>query len=214
MSLLRRTGTGRNNIAWGGGTTTSGNYLRRTSSGRNNISFINISASGTWNILNRTSSGRNDISWKNTTFSFGPDLTKYPLYTNTNSYISVEYQMIWEASYFVYYYKIGKINRNGYTNIAKVHSGSSVRTSNLMNMYFKDTSTDMSTIIYQYSKVTITGTNSDGKNYSYTCNLDESNGISLEYRSRTNYSYLMLGGWSKYSITGNNQQDLLSMTFS
>ena len=70
MSLLYRNGTGRNNIAWGEGTTTSGNYLRRTGTSRNSISFIQISTNGTWNILNRTSSGRNNIQWKNTTFSF------------------------------------------------------------------------------------------------------------------------------------------------
>ena len=70
MSLLRRTGTGRNNIAWGGSTSTAANYLRRTGTGRNNISYINISSNGTWNILNRTSTGRNNIAWQNTTFSF------------------------------------------------------------------------------------------------------------------------------------------------
>ena len=70
MSLLYRNGTGRNNIAWGGGTTTAGNYLRRTGTGRNNISFLNISSNGTHNILNRTASGRNNIKWQNTTFTF------------------------------------------------------------------------------------------------------------------------------------------------
>ena len=71
MSLLRRTGTGRNNIDWyNASSNSSGKYLRRTSTGRNNISFIQISTSGTWNILNRTSTGRNNIVWKNTVFSF------------------------------------------------------------------------------------------------------------------------------------------------
>ena len=70
MSLLYRNGTGRNNIAWGGGTTTSGNYLRRTGTSRNSISFIQISSNGTWNILNRINSGRNNIAWQNTTFNF------------------------------------------------------------------------------------------------------------------------------------------------
>ena len=70
MSLLYRNGTGRNNIAWGGGNTTTGNYLRRTGTGRNNIAYLQISSNGTWNILNRTASGRNNIAWKNTTFTF------------------------------------------------------------------------------------------------------------------------------------------------
>ena len=70
MSLLYRNGTGRNNIAWGGSTSTAANYLRRTGTGRNNISYLQISTDGTHNILNRTASGRNNISWINTTFSF------------------------------------------------------------------------------------------------------------------------------------------------
>ena len=70
MSLLYRTGAGRNNIAWGGGTSSAATYLRRISTGRNDISYISISTSGTYNILNRTSTGRNNIAWQNTTFSF------------------------------------------------------------------------------------------------------------------------------------------------
>ena len=70
MSLLIRTGTGRNNISWGGGTTTKANYLRRTGTGRNNIGYIQVSSNGTHNILERTSTGRNNIRWQNTTFTF------------------------------------------------------------------------------------------------------------------------------------------------
>ena len=70
MSLLIRTGTGRNNISWGGGTTTKANYLRRTGTGRNNIGYIQVSSNGTHNILNRTASGRNDIKWDVFNFSF------------------------------------------------------------------------------------------------------------------------------------------------
>ena len=78
MSILRRTGTGRNNIDWyNASSNSSGKYLRRTSNGRNDISFLNISSNGTYNILNRNSTGRNDISWKNTSFSFTIDM--YPL---------------------------------------------------------------------------------------------------------------------------------------
>ena len=70
MSLLRRTGTSRNNIEWYNTSNSSGNYLRRTNNGRNDISWLNISTSGTYNLLNRISNGINDIQWKNTIFSF------------------------------------------------------------------------------------------------------------------------------------------------
>ena len=64
-----RTGTGRNNIEWGGGSTTSGQYLRRISTGRNDINYINISSNGTYNILERIDTSINSIRWNNLTFS-------------------------------------------------------------------------------------------------------------------------------------------------
>ena len=213
MSYLIRTGISRNSISFGGSNTTSNNYLRRTNSGRNNIQWYTISSNGTYNLLERYNTTRNGIRWNNIVFSFGPDLTKYLLYTNTTP-SDAEYQMIWYASYYAYFYKIGKINSNGYTNISKVYTSSPGRNSNYINIYFKDTSTDMSNIIYQYSKITITGTERDEKAYSYTCDLDKNNGILLSYRTQSDYSYLSLDRWTKFSITGNNQQDLLSMTFS
>ena len=74
MSWLRRTGNGRNNIAWGGGSTTTGNYLRRTGTSRNSIQWLNISSNGTYNILERTNNtNRNSIRWINTTFNFKSD---------------------------------------------------------------------------------------------------------------------------------------------
>ena len=76
MSLLRRTGTSRNNIEWYSSTNSSGQYLQRISTNRNDISFIQISSNGTYNLLNRISNGINDIQWKNTTFSFSGNLTK------------------------------------------------------------------------------------------------------------------------------------------
>ena len=82
MSLLYRTGAGRNSIAWGGGTTTSAYYLRRTGTSRNDISFINISSNGTYNILERYSTSRNDIRWNNIVFSFFTDLTGAPSMLN------------------------------------------------------------------------------------------------------------------------------------
>ena len=74
MSLLYRNGTGRNNIAWGGGTTTSGNYLRRTGTSRNSIGFLNISTSGAHNLLERYNTTRNGIRWNNIVFSFKKDI--------------------------------------------------------------------------------------------------------------------------------------------
>ena len=41
MSLLYRTGNGRNNIAWGGVSTTSGKYCKRTGTSRNSIRWYN-----------------------------------------------------------------------------------------------------------------------------------------------------------------------------
>ena len=72
MSYLIITGTGRNNIAYGGGKSTKAKYLRRTGTGRTNISWIDISSNSTINVLERTGTGRNNIRWYNTTFSFGP----------------------------------------------------------------------------------------------------------------------------------------------
>ena len=72
MSYLIRTGTGRNNIKWGGGKSTKAKYLRRTGTSRNSISWIDISSNGTYNVLERTSTGRNNIRWYNTTFNFVP----------------------------------------------------------------------------------------------------------------------------------------------
>ena len=91
MSLLYRNGTGRNNIAWGGSTSTAATYLRRTSTGRNDISYISISSNGTYNILNRTSTGRNNISWINTTFSLTQteiNCRNFISYLNNRSYVS------------------------------------------------------------------------------------------------------------------------------
>ena len=70
MSYLIRTGNSRNNISWGGGTSTKAKYLRRTGTGRTNISWIDISSNSTVNVLERTASGRNNIRWYNTNFSF------------------------------------------------------------------------------------------------------------------------------------------------
>lgn len=82
MSWLMRNGTGRNNIAWGGGNTTKANYLRRTASGRNDISFINVTSNGTHNLLERTDTGRNNIRWNNLAFNFF-SFSDYPSNSST-----------------------------------------------------------------------------------------------------------------------------------
>ena len=123
MSILRRTGTGRNNIDWyNASSNSSGNYLRRTGTSRNNISWLNISTSGTYNLLNRTSNGRNNIQWKNTVFSFVSGLQLYSL---TSKYSST-YNFTYNASYvdqtdsdYGSNYLFLKADPNGYTTTSR-----------------------------------------------------------------------------------------------
>ena len=77
MSYLIRTGNNRNDISFGGGTTTAANYLQRTGNNRNDISFINISSNSTKKVLERFGTGINDIRWSNTTFTFETPFTKF-----------------------------------------------------------------------------------------------------------------------------------------
>ena len=127
MSLLYRNGTGRNNIVWGGGTTTSLNYLRRTGTSRNSIQWYTISTSGTYNILNRISSGRNNIQWKNTTFSFKTEMEinvdNFFNYINT----AADYFMLRPATndYFGYYGSY--IKYDGYYTFVEDSRDSSIR---------------------------------------------------------------------------------------
>ena len=98
MSWLRRTGTGRNNIAWGGGSTTSGNYLKRTGNGRNNVAYTQISSNGTHKLLERTDTGRNNIRWNNLTFSFGPS-SMADIFTNARFPNQGKFTQIWVKCY-------------------------------------------------------------------------------------------------------------------
>ena len=123
MSLLRRTGTGRNNIDWyNASSNSSGKYLRRTGTSRNNISWLQVSTSGTYNILNRTSSGRNNIQWKNTVFNFASGLQLYSLTSNYSS----TYNFTYNASYvdqsdndYGSNYLFLKADPNGYTTTSR-----------------------------------------------------------------------------------------------
>lgn len=64
-NVLKRTGTGRNNIAWKNGNIVSGDkVLQRTGTGRTNIKWLTVSKGTTFNILERTGTGRNNISYK------------------------------------------------------------------------------------------------------------------------------------------------------
>ena len=170
MSWLRRTGTGRNNIAWGGGATTSGNYLRRTSTGRNNISYINISTSGTHKLLERYSTSRNNIRWNNLTFSFGPDLSRYPLYTlyygqgNYNPY-----NITWRSGSTYNRYICRTVNNNGYLNISEVTSADTGDIGrDIVIFYQKGVAQNAYNEILKSTNVTINGATNTGTPFSYS----------------------------------------------
>ena len=72
MSLLYRTGNGRNDIAWGGSTSTAGTYLYKTSwTGRESLQwlYINYNTNGTV-FLERYDTTRNGIRWNTINFNF------------------------------------------------------------------------------------------------------------------------------------------------
>ena len=77
MSWLMRTGTGRNNISFGGNGSIKGKYFKRTANGRNNVQWINISSNGTHKLLERNGTGRNNVRWNNLTFSFYVPINSY-----------------------------------------------------------------------------------------------------------------------------------------
>ena len=169
MSLLRRTGTGRNNIDWyNASSNSSGKYLRRTSTGRNNISWLQVSTSGTYNILNRISSGRNNIQWKNTIFNFGGDLTKYKnLFSDKIG--DATYHASWGSANTSNYYWIGTINRNGYSNISKVYSYKNYDSAtSTIAIYYQGTSTAQNVCneIFKFKTITVSGNQNNGTSFS------------------------------------------------
>ena len=117
-----RNGTGRNNIVYGGSSSTNGQYLNRTATSLNSIRWLNISTSGTWNLLERTSTGRNNIRWNNLSFSFGTDLSKYSLFLRKYSGYGYYNCTIEFNQKYRYFYKIGSINFNTYSNISHIVS--------------------------------------------------------------------------------------------
>ena len=84
LVYIIRTGNSRNNISWGGGTSTKAKYLRRTGTGRTNISWIDISSNSTVNVLERTANGRNNIRWHNTNFIFAINISKTGIKNGTS----------------------------------------------------------------------------------------------------------------------------------
>lgn len=173
MSWLIRTGTGRNNISWGGGSTTSGNYLKRTGTGRNNIAYTQISTSGTHNLLERTSTGRNNIRWNNLTFNFF-SLSKYTLYSLYMSGSAYNIKFVPARGNDIYYLRVTSYLSNGY-NIALNREATSGGSSELQFwIYFADNATGtnyFNDLKSHYTKVTLT--NSDG-NHVFTLNYPES----------------------------------------
>lgn len=129
MSLLYRTGNGRNDIAWGGGATSAATYLQRWGGGRNDCGYVWIGSNGTWNLLNRWGGGRNDINWGNVSFSF-TNLAQYAMgnnngfnivFTGNNGRFSAKF-----GRYYAY------ATWNGYVLSNFISFGSSYESSNFI----------------------------------------------------------------------------------
>ena len=164
MSLLYRNGTGRNNVAWGGSTSTAANYLRRTGTSRNNIAYLNISTSGTWNLLERTASSINSIRWNNITFSF-LSFAKYQLGSMylrlPMKYYNIRFaedRGATSSSTFTYYGAIGSAGKNSYDNISIQTNSSDDLSYFQMAIYFatEEAATGfMNEVKNNYTKVSI-----------------------------------------------------------
>lgn len=105
MSLLYRTGNGRNDIAWGGGATSAATYLQRWGGGRNDCGYVWIGSNGTWNLLNRWGGGRNDINWGNVSFNFASGLQLFTLNTIDRGWgytYNVEFRTITKMNYLTF----------------------------------------------------------------------------------------------------------------
>lgn len=221
MSWLRRTGTGRNNIAWGGGATTSGQYLRRISTGRNNISYINISTSGTYNLLERTSTGRNNIRWNNLTFNFGPNLSGYPLYSlyyGSGNYNP--YNITWYSGSTFGRFFCRKVYNNGYPNISNVTSSDiGVGTDSITIFYQKGVAQNAYNEILKGKSINIKGTSRSGLPFSYsgkpvTSYTAGTGEIRIIFSEPTGYDYGYISLDHDYVGYPGNFPTLQSITFS
>lgn len=90
MSYLIRTGTGRNNIEFGGGSEVAGNYLIRTNNGRNDIQYQYIDQDINIMTLERTGFNRNDIEWNILKFSFPKPEPEYSQYVREMFFTAYE----------------------------------------------------------------------------------------------------------------------------
>ena len=165
MSWLIRTGSSRTSISYGGGGSITSTYLKRTGSTRNNISYVSISSNGTHKLLERYNTTRNGIRWNNLTFSFGPLVTKYPLYTDH------EYQIgIGTYSGSIFMYKLVSYLNNGYSISYVKTLTDKTRTASEVVLITTTTSweTDSEFAIYidsTYSNIKIDATNDSFETY-------------------------------------------------
>lgn len=171
MSLLYRTGSGRNNIAWGGGSTSAATYLRRSGSGRNDCSYIWIGSNGTWNLLNRWGGGRNDINWGNVSFNFASGLQLFNLKTVDRGWgYTYNVQVRTSTNLVTLFFSQGNVQPNAFMNgaiRANVVSRSNFELAISIDRY-SSTGQDIASFIKSnYSTVTF---QTDLGNYSFPLN--------------------------------------------
>lgn len=150
MSLLYRHNVGRNDIAWGGGTSTVGNYLQRTGSGRTNIRFYTIPQSNaTYNLMERYNNTRNGIRWNNITFTFASGLqTLAGLYTSSTNGINCNCYINKNGTRYCY---ILSTQPNSYNRSSYVGSVSAA-TGTIVSINLKYSSESNATNVYNYIK--------------------------------------------------------------
>lgn len=169
MSLLYRHNVGRNDIAWGGGTSTVGNYLQRTGSGRTNIRFYTIPQSNaTYNLMERYNNTRNGIRWNNITFTFASGLQLYPIYNNNDGVATFNAKVQKHSTY--YYYSV-TVNPSSYSTSFISEIDHITGTIEVVNLYVQDPNTVLSywrsrwTTLYLHTGLgTFSGDLSDWRN--------------------------------------------------
>ena len=173
MSYLQRTGTGRNNIVWGGGKSTKAKYLRRTGTSRNSISWIDINSNGTYNVLERTSSGRNNIRWYNTTFTFTVNISDYFKGIDHLEYSRGKGDDITNN----YMYNSPQMSGNGlyFGTMYRSYKSSGIFTDRLTIVHEDNITTEESDIEFgtKFTKFQFTGTDDGGNNKTYTNTLKD-----------------------------------------
>ena len=214
MSYLMRNGTGRNNIVWGGGTTTSANYLRRTGTSLNSISFINISSNGTYNILERYSTSRNSIRWNNIVFSFANfstyKLNYYEKYDTGYNLELFPYDSD-DSRRSAYGFYVNRYLSNGYqgwttgTSTGYNDRESSITdTSDALIRLYTNNISGLYNLISSYTKITITVDTSSGSTVTGTYNISKratsSYPVNLIELAMENSRGALLNCWSTSTI--------------